>query len=351
MAHGWLVGIIQTQVGRIATIAGFLNGGVVHHRAHAVVAGILEIHAVPATCGGFVGGQQDRTGLGAVEVHAGLSDVHSRVGHEHDSHTRLNVVGARGETDVLSHKIRAACEGQRRYIVQVAGQLAVAADHEGHIVQGEVLSTSTSCREAEHILDVVLALVNGSGVVGAFRSPAAKHLVGTSSAVKDFAGSARSQSDGIVELLHGLGRAYIDRLAHEGGLADGLVRCGYGHISDIAVDGTRKGFTAAEENLVAESKRCALGVACRQVNVRKCPAEGRGIQGGVIELIVDHRAIVTAEDGQHAISEDSSVVIQGFGHFGADSPLAQSTTGAYRAAPDGICCRSGGIAATRDENL
>ena len=167
MAHGRLVGVIKIQVCIVVAIAGLFDGGVVHHGSHSVVAGILETHTVPAACGGFVGGQQDRTGLGAVEVHAGLPDVHSCVGLEHDGHTCLNVVGARGETYSFSHPIGATRKSQSRYVVQVAGQLAVATNHEGHIVQREVLCTPAGGRDTEHVLNIVLALVNGGRVVGA----------------------------------------------------------------------------------------------------------------------------------------------------------------------------------------
>ena len=190
------------------------------------------------------------------------------------------------------------------------------------------MGTRISGREAEHVLDIALALVDGSRIVRASRSPTAEHLVSTSSAVKDFTRSARSQSDSVVKLLHALGSAHIKRLAHESGLTYGFVCCGNGHIADIAVEGSRKGFATAVENLVAEGEGSTLGVAGRHVNLRKRPGKGSGIQGGVIKLVVNHRAIVATEDGQHTIGEDGGVVIQGLGHFGAGGPLAQSATSA-----------------------
>ena len=52
-----LVGVHKVKIGIDVAVARLLDGGVFHQRTNAVIAGILEVHAVPAAVAAFVGGQ------------------------------------------------------------------------------------------------------------------------------------------------------------------------------------------------------------------------------------------------------------------------------------------------------
>ena len=311
MVDGGLIGVVEVEVGVVVAAARLLDGGVFHQRTDAVVAGILEIHAIPASVAAFVGRQQDGIGLRAVEVHAGLPNVQTRVGHEHDGHARLDVVGARGEADIACHKVGAVGCCEVANPVEVAFQLGIASHGEGDVVNSEVIRARG--RDAKHILDIALALVDNSGKVAARRGPVAVIHAFVRRAVKDFVSLRGGIGKGVAQVLQCLGRTYIIRYTDEGRLHDGFVGSGDGHVAHQTVDHARCGCAASEEELVAESEGCALCVALRQHDIGERPREVGIVQGSVVELVARYVAVVSAKDGEHAVGAKHGVVVGGFG--------------------------------------
>ena len=258
------VGIIKVEVGVVfIALAAIFDVGIAHHRRHAAITGILEMHAFPIVTSAAVGGQQDGIGLGTVEEYGSLPNNQTRVGHELDDHARLNLVHTRGEADVFGNEIRATRQSNGETVVEVASQLGKPCKCERHVSKREVVG-AVGC-EAEHILDIAVALVDDDGKVGTSRNPATKHSVGSGHAVKDLVGCGRRDvSETVTQLLQILRSANIKRKAHKSGFCNYLGTRVHRHITNSIIQCIRNGLSTAKEYFVAKGKSGALGVTFGQ---------------------------------------------------------------------------------------